>query len=329
MKSIRTKLLVQSIVVLAAFLAVSFPAMAEETKTSSDKAAVVNGVVISQADYAKELGFYLQRFSREGLKVSEAQMAKLKNDLLENLIERELLYQESQKSGIKVDKKKIDGQLLVLKKRFPNEKEYKNALSTMKISENEIKDQIKRKLSINQLIDTKIAQKVVVTDEESKAFYNANPNLFKQPEQVRASHIFIKVEAGADEQQKAQALKKIKEVQKKLKDGQDFATLAKEYSEDETSKAKGGDLGYFTHGQMVKPFEDAAFGMQPNEVSKIVETPFGYHLIKVYDKKPQKILAYGEIKGLLAEHMRKEKIEKEAAKYIAELMKDAKIEKFR
>jgi peptidyl-prolyl cis-trans isomerase C len=202
-------------------------------------------------------------------------------------------------------------------------------LSTMKISENEIKDQIKRKLAINTLIDTKIAQKIVVTDEESKAFYDANQNLFKQPEQVRAGQILIKVEPGADEQKKTEAMKKIKEVQTKLKGGQDFAALAKAYSEDEQSSSDGGDLGYFTRGQMAKPIEDAAFKMQPNEVSEIIKTQFGYHLVKVYDKKPEKILAYGEIKDLLAEHMRKEKTEKETAKYIAELMKDAKIEKYR
>jgi peptidyl-prolyl cis-trans isomerase C len=327
MKSIRIKLAL-NVAILLTLLAISFPVWAEETKSSSENAAVVNGVVISQEEYAKELGFYLQRFSRQGVQLSKEQMTKLKNDVLENLIEREILYQESQKSGIKIDKNKIDEQLSVIKKRFPSEKEYKNALSTMKISEDNIKNQIKRKLAINKLIDTKIAQKVVVTDEESKAFYNANPNLFKQPEQVKAGHILIKVEAGADEQKKTEALKKIKEVQKKLKGGQDFAMLAKEYSEDDTSSAKGGDLGYFTHGQMVKPFADAAFGMKPNEVSEIVKTQFGYHLIKVYDKKPEKILAYGEIKDMLTEHMRKEKTEKEAAKYIAELMKDAKIEKY-
>jgi peptidyl-prolyl cis-trans isomerase C len=328
MKSIRTKL-VRNIVVLMAFLAVSFPAMAEETKSSLEKAAVVNGVVISQEEYAKELGFYLQRFSRQGLQLSKEQEAKLKNDVLENLIEREILYQESQKSGIKVDKKTVDEELSDVKKRFPSEKEYKNALNTMKISENEIKNQIKRKLSINKLIDTKIAQKVIVTDEESKAFYNANQNLFKKPEQLRIGQILIKLKAGADEQKKMEAMKKIKEVQAKLKGGQDFSVLAKAYSEDDDSNTNGGDLGYLTHGQMAKPIEDAAFGMQPNEVSDIIRTQLGYHLIKVYDKKPEKILAYGEIKDLLAEHMRKEKTEKEAAKYIDELMKDAKVERYR
>lgn len=327
MKFINIKL-VRNIAILLTFLATSFPALAKEAKTPPEKAAVVNGVVITQKALAKELDFHLQRFSRQGVKLSKDQMTKLKGQVLENLIDREILYQESQKSGIKVDKNKIDQELSAVKKRFPSDKEYKKALSSMNISENDIKNQIKEKLAINALIDMKIVKKIVVTDKETKDFYEKHPDLFKQPEQVRASHILIKVEAGADQQKKAQAIKRIKEIQKKLKDGQDFAALAKKYSEDPGSSVKGGDLGYFSRGQMVKPFEDAAFGMKPNEVSGIVETQFGYHLIKVYDKKPAKILAYGEIKDLLAKRIRQEKTQQEAAKYIAELKKNAKIKKY-
>jgi peptidyl-prolyl cis-trans isomerase C len=320
--------LARNIAILMVFLAASFPALAKETKSSSEKAAVVNGVVISQKELAKELDFHLQRFVRQGVKLSKEQMATLKNKVLENLIDREILYQESQKSGIKVDKKKIDEELSDVKKRFPSEEEYKKALSTMKISESDIKKDIKEKLAINALIDLKISKKIVVSDKETKAFYDTHPDLFKQPEQVRASHILIKVEPGADQQKKTQAVQKIKKVQKELKDGQEFAMLAKKYSEDKGSSANGGDLGYFARGQMVKPFEDAAFGMKPNEVSDIVETQFGYHLIKVYDKKPGKILTYDEIKDLLTKRLRQEKTQQEVAKYIAELKTAAKIKKY-
>ncbi len=320
--------LAQYIAILLIFQAASFPALAKETKSPSEKAAVVNGVVISQKELAKEMDFHLQRISRQGLQLSKEQMAELKNKVLENLIDREILYQESQKSGIKVDKNKIDEELSGIKKRFPSVDEYKNALSTMKISEDDIKKQIKKKLAINELIDIKIGQKIVVTDKETKTYYDDNTDLFKQPEQVGASHILIKVEAGADQQKKAQAMQKIKEIQKKLKDGQDFAVLAKKYSEDKGSGANGGDLGYFTRGQMVKPFEDAAFAMKPNEVSDIVETQFGYHLIKVYGKKPGKVMAYGEVKDLLTERMRQEKTQEEVVKYIAEIKKDAKIKRY-
>jgi peptidyl-prolyl cis-trans isomerase C len=327
MKFIRIKL-VRNIAILLTFLAASIPALAKEAKSPPEKAAVVNGVVITQKELAKELDFHLQRFSRQGVQLSKEQMDNLKNKVLENLIDREILYQESQKAGIKVDNNKINEELSAVKKRFPNKDEYKKALSAMKISENDIKKPIKEKLAISELIDMKITKKIVVTDKETKAFYDNHPDLFKQPEQVKASHILIKVEAGADQQKKSQAMEKIKKIQKELKGGQDFAKLAKKYSEDKGSSANGGDLGYFARGQMVKPFEDAAFGLKPNEVSDIVETRFGYHLIKVYGKKPGKILAYDEIKDLLIKRLRQEKTQQEAAKYIADLKKDAKIKKY-
>jgi peptidyl-prolyl cis-trans isomerase C len=319
---------VRNIAILLTFLAASIPALAKEAKSPPEKAAVVNGVVITQKELAKELDFHLQRFSRQGVQLSKEQMDNLKNKVLENLIDREILYQESQKAGIKVDNNKINEEMSAVKKRFPNEDEYKKALSAMKISENDIKKQIKEKLAINALIDMKITQKIVVTDKETKAFYDNHPDLFKQPEQVRASHILIKVEAGADQQKKSQAKQKIKQIQKELKGGQDFAVLAKKYSEDKGSSANGGDLGYFSRGQMVKPFEDAAFGLKPDEVSGIIETRFGYHLIKVYDKKPGKIMAYDEIKNLLTERLQQEKTQQEAVKYIADLKKTAKIKKY-
>lgn len=306
---------------------ISISAPAEEKKSSNEKVAVVNGVTINQVAFQKELNFHLQRATQRGMQVPETQMEKLKKDVLESLIEREILYQESQKAGIKVEEKAIDEQLGVIKQRFPTEADYQNALKQMNFSEEDVKMQVKRGLAIKGLIDRQVGQKIIVTDEESKAYYEGNPQMFKQPEQVKASHILIKVESNADEKKKGEARQKIVVVQEKLEKGEDFAALAKEYSEG-PSNVKGGDLGYFGRGQMVKPFEEAAFTMKPNEVSDIVETRFGYHLIKVYDKKPETVLAYAEVKDKLNQRMKQQKTEQEAGKYIDELKKDAKIEKF-
>jgi len=325
MKFVNTKTFCQLAAVFALIL-VFLPAMAQETQSSEKNAALVNDVAIPMEQYTKEVNIQVARVSQQGQKVSDDQMAKLKNDILNSLIEREILYQQSQKVGIQVTDQIVDDQLAAIKKRFPSETEYKTALSKMNLSEDEVKVQIKRGLSIKELIDQQIASKVVITDEESKAYYDKNPQMFKQPEQIKASHILIKVDAKADEAKKAEARKKIEEVQQKLKDGGDFAALAKEYSEGPSS-AKGGDLGYFRRGQMVKPFEEAALALKPNEVSDVVETRFGYHLIIVYDTKPEQTLAYADVKDKIIQRMKQEKIEKEAVQYVSKLKKDAKIEK--
>ncbi len=302
------------------------PVLADDKPSSGEKVAVVNGVVITRAQYDKELNVQRQRVSRQGRQISDDQMAEMKTETLEGLIEREVLYQESQKAGIKVTDQKVNDQVASIKKRFPSEEEFNKALSNMNLTEDEVRVQIQRGLAIRELIDQKVASKVVITDEETRAYYDGNSQLFQQPEQVKASHILIKVEPTADDAKKAEARKKIVEVQQKLKDGGDFAALAKEYSQG-PSGSRGGDLGYFRRGQMVKPFEDAAFSMKPNEVSDLVETRFGYHLIKVYDKKPEQTLAYADVKDKIAQRLKQEKVEKDATQYVENLTKGAEVEK--
>jgi peptidyl-prolyl cis-trans isomerase C len=325
MKSANCKKIYQITVILVLVM-FFIPAMAADQKPAGDKVAVVNGVVITRAQFEKELTVHVQRVSRQGQQVSDEQMVALKKDILEGLIEREVLYQESQRAGIKISDQKVNDQLAGIKKRFPSEEEFEKALLSMNLTEAEVRSQIQRGLAIRELIDQKVANKVVITDEATNAFYTANPKLFKQPEQVKASHILIKVEPTADDATKAAARKKITDIQQKLKDGGDFAELAKEYSEG-PSGPRGGDLGYFKRGQMVKPFDDAVFSMQTNEVSDLIETRFGYHLIKVYDKKPEQTLPYAEVKDKIAQRLKQEQIEKDATLYVDNLKKGAKVEK--
>jgi peptidyl-prolyl cis-trans isomerase C len=314
---------ITTILVLVLFF---LPAMATDKKPSDEKVAVVNGVVIARIQFDKELKVHLERVSRQGGQIADDQMEELRKDILEGLIEREVLYQESQKAGIKITDQKVDDQVAAIKKRFPNEDEFKKALATMDLTEEEVREQIQHGLAIRELIDQKVTNKVVITDEETKAYYDANPQLFTEPEEVKASHILIKVDPTADDAAKAAARKKIEDLQQKLKAGGDFAELAKEYSEG-PSAPKGGDLDYFRRGQMVKPFEDVAYSMKIDEVSDLVETRFGYHLIKVYDKKPEQTLAYADVKDKIAQRLKQEKVEKDATLYVEDLKKGAKIEK--
>jgi peptidyl-prolyl cis-trans isomerase C len=136
----------------------------------------------------------------------------------------------------------------------------------MNLTEADLRFQFERDLAIRKLLDDQIGGKITVSEKESRAYYDSNLESFKKPEQVRASHILIKVDPGADEAKKAEARTKIESLQAKLKKGEDFGALAKEYSEG-PSGPKGGDLGFFGRGQMVKPFEEAAFSMKPGQVS--------------------------------------------------------------
>jgi len=313
----------------AAFLSVvliCLSAPAAEQKPSDKKIAAVNGVAITQGELDEEMEMQVSRLARQGRQLTDQQKDQLEKDLLENIIEREVLYQQSLKSGIQVKDQMVDNQLAIIKKGFPSEEQFQDALKRMNLTEADVKAQIKRGLAIRELIDEEVARKIVVTDAETKAYYDAHPQMFQQPSRIKASHILIKVAPDADDAQKTAAREKIAEIQKKLKAGDDFAALAKQYSEG-PSGARGGDLGFFVHGQMVKPFEDAAFALEPGQVSDMVTTRFGYHLIKVTDKKPAQTLTYAEVKDQIAQRLKQQKIEKQAGQYIDGLKKDAKIEK--
>jgi peptidyl-prolyl cis-trans isomerase C len=140
-------------------------------------------------------------------------------------------------------------------------------------------------------------------------------------------HILVMVAPQATEEQKATAREKLKEVQDKLGKGEDFEALAKQYTEG-PSAAKAGDLGNFSRGQMVPPFEEVAFSLKAGEVSDIVETRFGYHLIKVVDKKPGSTTSYEEVKDNLKQYMKQQKVQEQIKLYLEELQKQAKVERF-
>jgi peptidyl-prolyl cis-trans isomerase C len=299
---------------------------ADEKQPALEKAAVINGTIITKNEYNRELNQFIDRITREGRQINEAQLEKLKAEILDSLINRELLYQESQKTGFVIQPQEIMDEVTAIKQRFPSEDEFKKAINSMNLTEAVLKAQIKQRLSIQKLIDKQVADKIVITAVESKQYYTANPQLFKQPEEIRASHILIKLDPSADDAKKAEALTKIKMIQQKLRNGEDFAELAKKYSEGPSS-VKGGDLDFFKRGNMVKPFEDAAFALEPNEVSEIVQTRFGYHIIKVVEKKSEGTIGYDEIKNRLEKHLKQRKVQEEVGLYLIELRKGASIEK--
>lgn len=326
MKFFKDRLQLWGMIALALILA-STVVLAEEKKTNSDRVAVVNGVNIASKDFNQALNYYLQMVAQRGQQIPESQMPEIKNAILENLIITELLFQESKQKGIQVNAEDVTKQLQSIKQQVPSEAEFKKLLGENQITESDLRLQIERDMAIQQLINNEVAQKVMISDEESKTYYDTHPQSFVQPEQVRASHILIKVDADATEAQKTEARKKITAIQQKLKKGEDFASLAENYSEDTTSK-KGGDLGYFGRGQMVEPFEEAAFSLKPNEISDIVETQYGYHLIKVVDKKPEAKLTYAEVKDRLDQYLKQQKLQSAEKLYIDNLRKNAAVEKF-
>lgn len=308
-----------------ALILMALPVLAEEKQPSADKAAVVNGSVITQKELERELSRAKEQLLQMGRPVADDQLSEMRKRMLDNLIAYELLYQESKKKGVKVTNAAVDEKVNELKKQYPDEAEFKTMLSSSDLTEADLKSHMKRGIAIEKLVDQEIVQKIAVTDKEIRTYYDSNPDRFKQPEQVKASHILIQVDPEADKSERAKARKQLETIQKKVKKGEDFGALAKEHSGCPSS-AKGGDLGYFGRGQMVKPFEDAAFALEPGQVSDIVETRFGYHLIKVADKKPATTIPFEEVKERIGEYLKQQQVREKVLAYVEGLRDKAKVE---
>jgi len=171
-----------------------------------------------------------------------------------------------------------------------------------------------------------VGKEVVVTDEEVKRFYDANEKGFLAPEQVRARHILIRVPSDASGEERKKAREKIEGVGGRIRKGEDFARLAAELSEDSNSRMNGGDLGFFTKGQMAKPFEEAAFSLKPGQVSGVVETEFGYHLIKVEEHQEARMVTFDAVKEQIRGRLRGEATRLKGEELIRKIARDAGME---
>jgi len=310
------------------------PTSATTTKsatTNLGKVASVNRTVISQEEFDRALAYQQEIAAMKGLTITDEQMPELKYELLESLIGNELLYQESQKSGIKVEEKEINEAYEAQKQKaqFKTDAEFEEALKQSKRSITSYRDQIKQGLAIDHFIKNKFTDNTIISDLEAKKYYDDNPSYFQQPAKVRASHIMIMVDSKADQPKKDEARKKIEQVMKRLKDGEDFAALAKEVSQDPSTKENGGDLNYFSKGQIgSQSFEDAAFALKKGEISDIVETGSGYHIIKLTDKMDAKTISYEEAKNDIINSLKSNKVNSNVNKYITELRNKSTIETF-
>ncbi len=302
----------------------SFSALAAEPVITEHKAAEINGVVISIRNLDNEYRQILKQRGTPENDISADQAIELKKELLDSLIDQELLYQESKKKNIVVEDATIASSIEMVREKFETENDYQKALIDANIQGNDLEVRVKRRIAINMLVNDYIIKHIIVSDDECRQYYDTHPGDFLEPEQIRASHILVKVDKEDGEAKKVAAREKIEVIQRKIKSGENFEQIARENS-DCPSSAKGGDLGQFRKGTMVKEFEDAAFTLALGEVSDIVETHFGYHLIKVTDKKEAETISYDAVKNDLQNFLKRQKLESEISSLLETLRKDAEI----
>lgn len=281
---------------------------AEALRPSSENIALVNGAPITRKSYEQEVLSVKAQFAHSGKPLDGSQLKHIEKEILDELVESELLYQASQEKGVCVDEAHVEREFLSIRQQFASEKAFQKGLEEMNMSVSEMKEKLKKSLIIEAFITQHITQGVTVAEDDVERYYQNRPELFESPLYIRVSHILITVSPEASSSDKDAAKNKLRQIEEQLKDGADFAELARQYS-DGPSKVNGGDIGFFERGEMEKSFEDAAFALPKGCVSGIVETRFGYHLIKTTDcmqdpPVPYKIAQYDIRKKLELEKSR-------------------------
>jgi peptidyl-prolyl cis-trans isomerase C len=285
--------------------------------------ARVNGTAISALELKRAVKV-LQASSR-GAQVTPDQQKEMDKQALQQLISAELLYQAGQKLEIKDIDKQIEAKLAQGKARFANEQDFAKAIKDLDMDERDLRDYTRRDLVISNFVEKTILPKVTVTEADAKKFYDQNPDKFTKPDAVKASHILLGVDQKATADEKKTAREKAEKLRKELAGGADFAALAKANSTCPSSQ-QGGDLGYFGKGQMVPAFEKAAYALKPGEISDVVETQFGYHIIKLTEKKAAEKVEFKEAQPRIEEFLKNQKIGVAVNDYLVETRKNVKIE---
>ncbi|MBN2656643.1 MAG: peptidylprolyl isomerase [Spirochaetales bacterium] len=285
-------------------------------------AAVVNGVKITEEKVAEEVSKSAAQYEAQGMALQPAQLEQVRSSVIDNLVTREVLIQES--AGIEITDVEIDEKISSFQSQFDTIDAFNDALGEQGFNPESFREIISQDMKIQKLIEERVPEETSVSDEEILSFYNENPAYFTEPERIHASHILVSLEAGDDDEKKKLAKAKIERIQTELENGADFAETAMRESEG-PSGPTGGDLGEFTRGQMVSAFETVAFALPEGKISGIVETQFGYHLIKVHERYPESKVPLEDVKDSIDSFLIQDKNQTNLTDFLEGLKNSAKI----
>jgi len=284
--------------------------------------ARVNGETIS----GQELDDAVKAVAGRAGPVPPDERDRVYRGVLDNMIGYRLIIQEAKARKIAIPDAELDAQVAQIRAQFPSDAQFQQALTAQKTTLEAVRNDTRDEMSAEKLVESEIATKVAVKPEAVTDFYQKNQDKFQQGPRVRASHILIGIPQNADAATKLQAKGKAEALLKDLKSGKDFAATAKANSQDPGSAPNGGDLGYFEQGQMVPPFEQAAFALKAGEMSEIVETQFGYHIIKVAEKQDSRVVPIEEAKQQIEQYLTQQNRHAQTELFVNELKAKAKIE---
>jgi peptidyl-prolyl cis-trans isomerase C len=304
---------------------------ADATKESETKDRLIVATVNGQPIYKEALAPYteeaLKKFRKYGMKRNRTPelIKRMEQRALDKVIAQELLNQQSRQIKIDDIEKKVEEGIKKIKIKYKTEDKFKNYLASKKLTENELRDNLRRRIYTDTYLEAKGIRNPSIPEEEIRSYYEDSKENYRRDEYIKASHIVILVDENASEEKKGEARKKAEKIRQEIINGKDFAVMAREVSEDGRA-ANGGELDYITRGFMPPEFDRAAFSLEKDELSEVVQTKFGFHIIKVVDKKPEGIAPLSEVKDFITKFLQMEVSKKKLALHMKELKEKAKIE---
>jgi peptidyl-prolyl cis-trans isomerase C len=298
------------------------PAVKPVPASLPDIVARVNGEACSRGELERAIK---NVEGRAGRPVPPEQRDQVYRGVLDELVAFKLVQAEGKVRGIAVTDEEIDARVANIRGTFKTDAEFQEALKGRQMTLADLRHETRSQILVNKTMEAELAPKATVTQQDLEAYYQQNPARFKAPEQVRASHILFSIDTSATADFKQATRTQAEAVLKRARAGEDFAGLAKEFSKDSSASA-GGDLNYFPRGQMVPAFEQAAFALKTGEISGIVESPFGLHIIKVTDHKPERTVPLAEVSERLGQFLKQQKQQQLMQQFVESLKAKFKVE---
>jgi len=283
----------------------------EKKNRGDEVVAKIDDMTITVSEVARALEKLKSGIQSEE-PINPEQEKQIKLNILQQLIEKKILIKEAESLGITVSKEEIDKEVEAIIGEYPDTDEFNKKVAEMNINIEEWKKEIEYQLMLNKLIKSVAPKDIVITPEEIERYYNEHRDEFNAPRRVHALQIMVETMAEAEK-----ALKR-------LAGGEDFSTLAGSISISPDAQ-NGGDLGYFGEEEMPPDFE-IVFSMKVNDISGIIESPYGFHIFKVLDIREAKDMTLDEAKPEIESNIRRMKMEEEYGTWFKEAMTKVKIE---
>jgi len=292
-----------------------------------DVVAKVNGQTIKKQELIQGAQVVQMRLAQMGRPATPS--AAFYRQVLSELIAITLLQQDAKAQGVAATDAEVQHQIDGRMSAFPSKEAYEKALVQSGISEATLRQQARDQISVQKYVQTKLVQNVNVSEQAAREFYEKNKARMHSPERLHLRHILVKVDAKAPAAEKEKARQKADGLLKRVQAGEDFAQVVRESSDDTASKPQGGDLGWLVKGQTPPPFEKAAFALtKPNELSGVVESPYGFHIIQLLERQQPGEVPFEQAKERITNMLKQRQAQQQVQARVAELRAKGKVEVF-